>query len=368
LNQYEILDEKYWKRHDYLLYVYDIIADMIRQADQKKLVKATVEIDNEEKAKEFEKTEDIFRWMDENGLHNISLRLFTSHMFFSLLKDFCYFMYESISCSERGKVTVAYSLLRKPIRDNLLYLEWLLYDNEEFYNTFMYNSVEELDISDTNVFPHNRIRQIVKSAASKTYIGNKLNNDDLIYLLRFESKDTISLQRIWNQSTHLITTRSRFYRTQSGNINFLFADEEIWNDFWNYYYICVPHLIAYAIEICEAIFLSIHSVDNINQSINRFIRTAKYIDAISNVDSSNSTEFIANMIEETNQLINRIKSFRVNIYIPCEVCSSNITLHKELLIRLVESLHINCEMCGSLNYLGRYFTDVKIDYGKREIK
>lgn len=104
----------------------------------------------EKQAKEFEKLDDnsdLFEWLDNNGFHEKALHGFECNMFFSLLQDFCFFIYESLSCAARGKITVAYSLLRKPIRDNLFYLEWLLADKDDFYQCFMNNNIEKCDIS-----------------------------------------------------------------------------------------------------------------------------------------------------------------------------------------------------------------------------
>ena len=48
----------------------------------------------------------------------------------SVLADFVNFTFESLSCAMRGKMAVAFALLRKPFTDELLIFEQIL-DNEE---------------------------------------------------------------------------------------------------------------------------------------------------------------------------------------------------------------------------------------------
>lgn len=138
---------------------YKLGEGQLRQADYKDL--STVRFNlKEDEVESFENAEDIYEWLDNNEYHDVALSQFTSHVFFSLLKDFCYYIYESISCSKRGKVTVAYSLLRKPLRDNLLYLEWLLADNEEFYQKIMFEDINEYDVSNWKVFTNEQKKRL----------------------------------------------------------------------------------------------------------------------------------------------------------------------------------------------------------------
>ncbi|ACB85092.1 hypothetical protein [Natranaerobius thermophilus] len=348
---YSILPKKHWKKHDYLLYSYDILGNMLRQADSKSL--STVKFNlKEDEVESFENAEDIFEWLDNNGYHKIALSQFTSHVFFSLLKDFCYYIYESISCSERGKVTVAYSLLRKPLRDNLLYLEWLLANNEEFYQKIMYQDIDEYDVSNRKVFTNERVKKIIKLASSKSYMGESLNTNNLIYKFRFESKEEMSLQKIWNRSMHIVT-RSNNYRTERNNLNFIFANLDDWNKFWDYYYTVLPQLMAYVLEICEAIFLSILEVDEFNILLNRMIRLAKYSDVSEFIETSmfkNNPSNILEILDEQN----------ASITFECELCNEVIELNKDILNQFIYNWFVTCTSCHGKHNICRYYTNFDV--------
>lgn len=79
--EYDFLPEKHWETQDYLLYIYDVIADKLRKADQNNLSSFTLNFDNEEAARSFESAEDMFEWMDRNGYHETSIKMFVSQVF-----------------------------------------------------------------------------------------------------------------------------------------------------------------------------------------------------------------------------------------------------------------------------------------------
>lgn len=350
--QYLILPKKHWLKHDYLLYAYDVIADMVRQADRRNLSKFTLEFKNEEIAESFEDAEDMFVWMDENGYHDTSIQMFESHVFFSLLSDFCYYIFESLSCAERGKVTVAYSLLRKPIRDNLLYLEWLLSNSEEFYQTFMQGTVEQCDVANFKVFTKPRIQRIIQDAGQKSYMGKHLNHNNIIYTLRFNNKEEIGLQRIWNQSMHLVTT-SPNYSTNQGNLNFIFADKEIWKDYWDYYYIVLPQLLAYALEICEALFIKTTSVNEFELTLNRSIRFAKYGQALPQLED------VKVFMMQLHEILSVFSESRISPCLACEHCGQHIILNDKIVSDMIKQWTITCPTCKEEHNICKYYTEIE---------
>lgn len=350
---YNCLPKRHWKKQDYLLYIYDILGDMLRQADKKKLSEIEISLTGQDQANSFKNADDIFVWLDNNDYHDKALKLFNSHVFFLLLKDFCYYTYESISCTQRGKVTVAYTLLRKPMRDNLLYMEWLLANCEEFYQTFLYGSPDKYDISNYCSFPKERIRRIIETASSKSFMGGVLNKSNLIYKFRFSGREKIGLQRIWNQSMHLVT-KSKHYKTERTNLNFIFADEEIWNEYWDYYYIIMPYLMAYVLEICEALFTNILEVDNLNIFLNRYVRSSKLFAVCPDLS-------IPKVVKDAPKDFSKLMGENnINISLKCKKCNMEIPLTSELIEQMVNNWVFFCPSCNEEYSICRYYTDFKL--------
>lgn len=359
--EYEVLPYEYWKKHDYLLFAYDVLGDMLRKANKYRLSEYTIKFDSENKAHEFENAEDMFEWMDNNNHHDTSLQMFKNHTFFCLLGDFCFFLYESLSCASRGKVTVAYSLLRKPIRDSLLYIEWLLADPEEFYQSFSYGSVEECDVADPKKFTRDRKKRIIKAASEKSYMGHAINGNNLISDFRFNGKDEIGLQRIWNQAMHLVTTHSNHYKTEDGNLNFIFADGKTWNDYWGYYYIALPHIMAYVLEICEALFIDTIDIEDFVLHFNRGLRLAKYAQLYPEIGSM---QFMKDYPSQLVAIVAILEKDSISFNMECDNCGKKIIIDQNIVGEMINSWSIKCPNCKEDQNICKYFVDlslIKID-------
>lgn len=99
-----------------------------------------ISLDNENQAKEFSNLVgvEILRWLEKHNKSSELGELLLKSVYPAILADYCQFVSEALHCSEKGKLTVTYALLRKPLRDNLLYFEWLLADPNNLLNT-LYN-------------------------------------------------------------------------------------------------------------------------------------------------------------------------------------------------------------------------------------
>jgi CheY-like chemotaxis protein len=117
---------------------HDALADYVVRGEEAGLllVKTKSRRDGDSDTMEGLEGEALCDWMEQNGYADAVDEGFTRHIALALLSDFCHFLYESLRCSEKGKLAVAYALLRKPLRDNLFYIEWLLADREEFIRLF----------------------------------------------------------------------------------------------------------------------------------------------------------------------------------------------------------------------------------------
>src|SRR5699024_9786314 len=157
------------------------------------------------------KEDKLIDWLINNSYEEEAILISAKHIYFSLLRDFIFYMHESFSCAERGKVTVAYTVSRKPLKDNLLYFCWLLNDYKDFTNIVLHGKPSEMSIS--KLKPQEKIK--ILDDASNT-VEWYLNGEQL-YELIYDRKTDISLTKIWDQSLHLITDSSH-YPTKQGNI------------------------------------------------------------------------------------------------------------------------------------------------------
>lgn len=329
INFSQKMPEKYEKQQGILLYYNDIIVDLLQLGNEYNLTQTKIELSDTSQLDRVEDNE-ILDWMMENGYKNEAIKVIRSHVFFSLLNDFILYMHESFSCAERGVITVAYTISRKPIKDTLFYLCWLLADEEELINKIMYKDTSEYD---PTKIPSDKKKEVIDKVVLIT--GNTFASD-LIYELIYSRKMEGGLSAIWDKTLHLVTG-NKDYPTAKGNLNFIFEHEESWHSHWDYYYRSMPIIMKIAIEVIVRIFEKIFQPSANIAYFNKYIRDMKFI-------RSSGTN---------NPLIeNNIRDLIVDLKIECESCSENYSINPD---EFIEDYLISCPKCGCSERVGQYF-------------
>lgn len=252
------IDRSHAAQHNYLIYCNDILVRWLHWADDNKISKISVDLNTEELTQSFEKAENILEWLKNNGYEKEMYKLYRRHILCSLVADFCHYMIESIMCAAKMKPAVAYALLRKPLRDNLAYIEWLRVNPEEMINKLLYDQPEEYDLK------KEQKRQHIEQICSQY----RINRIDGMFVFRYEKNDEKSLERIWNKANHIVTTQN-YTRSSHGELNFVFMDERRCEQYTSYYYTVVPLIMSYAIELIVSMFEEIAEVNNFTATINK---------------------------------------------------------------------------------------------------
>ena len=76
-------------------------------------------------------------------------------------------------------------------------------------------------------------------------------------------------------------TKNKNYPTEKQNLNFIFSDDKIWDDFWHLFYEKTPYILIYLVEVAIAIFEKYFDIDSEIVILNRYIRNLKIIFALS---------------------------------------------------------------------------------------
>lgn len=187
-----------------------------------------------------------FDFMKANGLNRELTEILTKHITMSVLGDFVDFMYESLSCAQRGKMSVAYALLRKPLTDELLIFEQLLVAPADFVRLYFHiGDPKGYDPSGSN---HNRL-QIIQDVFKVSDPG-PVYTTDLIYGLRYDKQNASGINGISNQALHIVTN-DRAYRTEDGELNFVYSNQYDYQRYWRHYYYFIPYLLIYAAHVID---------------------------------------------------------------------------------------------------------------------
>ncbi|MFL4512160.1 hypothetical protein ACJ6WJ_09500 [Stenotrophomonas maltophilia] len=275
--------------------------------------------------------DELFKWMTENGHRDEIKEMYYKQLTAALLGDFLNFLYEALRCSAKGKLTVAYALLRKPLKENLLYLEWLLADPEDMLTVF---EGEELKAKSISKMSEKRKLELITLAMEKTSLGGWMQ-PRLMYDLRYNKQFAFGYEDLFQKANHLVTTFPGL-ETEAANFNFIFSTEEAWLTQWEGLYSYLPLVIMHTIDVVEALVSSFAKRRDDVLDLT-FVRTrigfAHWVDLSSN--GLGSTE-----------LMTEIRSMLNELDLDCPNCTEPVLSDNESLFKLYEQNSIVCSGCG----------------------
>lgn len=253
----QLLPKKYEFSQDFCLFTHDLLAEMISFGEREGLFNHDFQFNKQDEINEFLKIDVIhqMKWLDDRGYKDDAKKIFIKQVFPALVADLCHFTFESLSCSAKGKLSVAFHLLRKPFKDNLFYLEWMLADFVDFFGRFHSDDINNIELNKSNI---NKREIISKALTQANYQG--LIGSDFIYSIRYDKNANYGLEPMWQKATHLITSHPS-YKTETANLNFIFSNIQDKQAQWQYYYNLVPILLFHSYLVCDALYQKIIPID-----------------------------------------------------------------------------------------------------------
>ena len=334
---YKGLPEKYWHKQNFCWYMHDIIISIFENCMEDDKMTTPIKFKNQNDEKEFEKADNIISWLQNNGYEDKAETILGKKIFHAILADMFNFIYESLNTIEKGKIAVSLALLRKPFRDSLLYLEWLLGRPSEFIEMVNNQDIDKYAIE--NIKKAHKV-DIIKNAIKK--IDNQeyfSKMDDGIYFdLRYNYKANNSLQLIWNRANHLVTTGKN---TRSDEFNFVFLDEETHLNTLDYYYKQVPHLLFYTYNVVIALYNKfIRPISNETSLYNNSLIIYKLCDMMGTTDAE---EYFS-------------KEAKILLNFPCENCKKiiEIDLKSKEFAEFRNGWSFVCPKCGDEITISKY--------------
>jgi hypothetical protein len=201
--------------------------------------------------------EELIRWLEQAGKKNIVFSLYYKQICAALVSDMLNFVYEALSCSEKGKLTVAFALLRKPLKENLFFLEWLLARPGEMLAAFDGSNQQKLI---NRKFSDSERKQIIQEAVENSRTGEWFPAD-VIYDVRYNKNFVTGFEALFQKANHLVTS-FRFLETEPANFNFVFSDEDAWRSQWEGLYSFLPIMLFHIVQIVKSLIENFSQLTN----------------------------------------------------------------------------------------------------------
>jgi len=300
---------------------------------------------SDEEAREFTglQGEALWNWLKRTGRDDIIEDLTYRHVAAAVMADACHFLCESLLASGKGKMTVAYSLLRKPLKESLLLLEWLCADPRDFLARFNGESTDGYVLNRLSEQERRRILTMAAEKVDLTGVGQ-----DFQWTVRYAKGYPNSLETLWTQATHLVTT-VQASATERGNLNFVFSSETALEEQWRHYYSLVPLLLYYFVTIAEGVASHFVEWDEDTRSTKVMLRQLAFfrwteVTSTSAVLRESATESFSDLYE---------------IAFECMSCQASVAVSKEELDRFWMRAEMRCPRCSRTYDLWQVLADTR---------
>ncbi len=337
---YSKLPEKYWGEQNLCWYLHDVIMSIFTEIIDDNLINTKLSFKNEIDKSQLDESENVYEWLKETGRNDEFTKILCKDLSHRLLGDFLNYVYEVLSNLERGKITIACDLLRKPFKDDLFYLEWILFNDKKLSDLVYEGNIEKYALGRGGVSKE-EIKKIIEFNVNENRFINKFSSSELkeeIYNIRYNYDSPNSLELIWNKATHLVTTRKNI---KSTDFNFLYHNNIDYDNYWNYLYGKIPLLLLYTIGVVENIFDKyFKKISDENKLYNFTLIISKY------------TATVTESYEEADKFLNMING---SLNLPCECCDKIVKLKKPESYQFYNYWNVICPKCKEEINICRYF-------------
>jgi len=246
-----LLPLQYHFRHQYSMFLHDILAKIVIEGEKNGDFYHKFQLKNEDDMHTIESVhqEKILDTLLNLGYETEMNWILMKQIFVAVLSDFTQYIFTALDASTKGRLSVTFCLLRKPFKDNLLILEWLLANSDEFLGKFKSSDLFK-DISIDKVTREKKLR-IISEAIEHS--SNSFISADFIYDLRYNKAKTYGFESAWQMANHLITD-CKHYKTEEMNLNFVFSTYENKLTQWENLYFLLPTLMMHTVNICWSLY------------------------------------------------------------------------------------------------------------------
>jgi hypothetical protein len=249
-NRLKWIPNRWRLAHSYCFFLHDECVRALVEYEAAGAHLVTVNFESQVSAEEFSRLakEDPTEALVKTGYPAEARRVVINTIIIGMVADCLHHIFEALKCFEKRKVVVGFNLLRKPLKQNLLYLAWMLGDEDGFYTEFMSGNPENLSQKKVG----NVRKEIFTKAIAKMPKGSPFI-PEIFEKLIYDRKFDYGFERAFVHAVHLITIEGIELRTALQNFNFLFksyADDDTYDALYSW----APHLLFFLAHTILGLF------------------------------------------------------------------------------------------------------------------
>ncbi|WP_149086498.1 hypothetical protein [Pseudomonas prosekii] len=248
LEQNTALPKQFHAAYRHSFAAHDVMVQLLVSGMKQGVFVTNVTFQNEQDFAAFQQADDLIGWLNQNGRLAEETDVLVTMAFPAVLSDMLHCIFEALEASRKGKLAIAYMLLRKPFQESLYLLKSVVSDKAAFAKKIAEDPLQLRPQNAGGLEGHTRRIQSVLDT-----IGESWRFDaNYIAKLRYDKSDRDSFDGICNKAMHLFTEHKAI-KTEQYNINFIFLQEDQALTQWSYLYSRLPYLLTYITSLVEHI-------------------------------------------------------------------------------------------------------------------
>ncbi|MCE8050093.1 hypothetical protein HOP61_02120 [Halomonas daqingensis] len=321
-----LLPGKYIPSHEFCFFLHDKLASLLVEYDYNRVQDTVVDAFEEAiKGREDEFYDlDLVDFMKRNDLVEPYKHHILSHTVMALTSDMLHFIYEALTCLEKRKFSVAFSLLRKPLKEHLFFLSWILADEDDFISRFESKNY----VSFSGVSKEMKI-EIIDKAISKFHIQEAFDAET-IWNYVYSKKHSNGFEPTWQRATHLTTSQGDLLKTEDYSLNFIFQNN-FDDDYYEFLRLKLPYIFLYITQVVLESFSRVHPANE---------------KTVSHLIISVMGCYEALFIDGRSMAISRMLQRHFGDILSCIHCESKLKIKKRNATDLYLHESVVCESCG----------------------
>lgn len=237
------LPEVFHEGYDCCFFAHDLCANAIKSGFDQKIFSYDDELEDDDEAGELS---DIVQKLNDSGQSARLPKILVSRIFPAVLSDLLHSIFEALEAARKGKLTIALTLLRKPLQDNLMVLESIIQDEAAFAMRLSETPprFRRGDDLPSHIKRISKVLELIEHSETfdSTYLGQ----------LRYDKTHEDSFDRYCNKATHLITSNHNL-TTNPYDLNFIFPSSKSMHAQWYFIFSRLPYILSYTHLMCEYI-------------------------------------------------------------------------------------------------------------------
>jgi hypothetical protein len=191
--------------HELCFVIHDMMAQLLLSGHKASAFKVAIQFRDDADREALEKG-DIFSWLEASRRVDERIAILVSTVLPAVLGDMLHCFYEALETSRKGKLSISFMLIRKPLQESLFLLEAIVADRQNFAEKLTYDPIKLGSQKTGGVEAHAKRIQGVLDLLGESH------RFDAGYLagLRYDKEASDGFDGICNKAIHLFTASSLF--------------------------------------------------------------------------------------------------------------------------------------------------------------